>query len=1105
MIIIDQDGRNDLECCMYGNCYCSNLSLAIEHIQDNTEIRIQSAVSLHNAVVFENVSNIKIRGNSNATVRCDHQGGLVGKNINYIAIQGITWDSCNGITMLNFTHIYIMECKFLNFVNFALKLHGLGSVNIYGSVFSDNSSSVDVLAPYIAISSSKFYSINKSGLVINTTNISGALLRNINVIIERCKFNNILEHCVHCIGSASLLPNLSIISSNFTDNANTAVNVQHCNMTLNNVTFYNNVNNGYINDGGAIRIYNSTVNMTGNVLFHYNRVGNNGGAVYLKYSVLCASQGSFVFHNNTAKNGGAIYIGEGAKLHAETCMEFLENNATSYGGAVYVDLDYINNATVSHQLSSYYYNLLTRANCTCDFSNTADIGNCAYFNENMLSPVILDIENHHPNFIAVSCCIDTLSNSTVYVNATTDISSTYNSLKFLSHNLHLAITMDCYSNPINPINVAFQCCNSTNTFCVIDTENASCVVTGKNTVIECINSKTITCKISTNVCGSKAIPVTVQRLGHNICDDIAHVYSDDGVCLPVCSPSPYSSPQNCWSQDILLGYWYDNGFTRFVASCPIGHCNQYDLDYVIYTSAAIFPDRDLQCNGNWGGLACGECNYNAGYAIKYDTEKCIPVDECLLHASVTYSLLILFAASFLYWIVIIAFIFVLLHFKFDITAGYAYGLLFYYSVLEQLVYDVFKGLEAFNGRNVYIDYDDEYIYEFMRLNVLPFLSSIGILKLPLTSFMQLCFGKAKTIDHLILGYIHPLIVTFFVVIIFILARKFVLVARTIGRYVNSKSVCILLLLSYSSITYNSMQLLKPLPVFKNDGRNTAMHVYWSPTVKYFHGRHLWYGIIAILCELIIGIGIPLVLIFERYLIRYCNINFTNLKPVMDQLKGCYKEEYRWFAAYYLLCRQVFYGVNNLFDYCSGFSEIVIIIDTIFTKITVMLTICIFIMLIHVWFQPYKSKGLNVLDCFILLTLVGLLISVLGSNRMNSVILWFFPLLIFINYLAYVTKLQGVTIFISCATVFCATFLLGGYNNVFGILLLISSSVVFIVYMFKNLCATCHRTKPSYVAINEERNDDDDDDDDDDDENNGNSANEVCIHGYINIHMCVELL
>ena len=54
------------------------------NLQDDTEIRIQSDITLHNIVVFRNVSNVKLAGDNNPTVRCDHQGGLVGKNINYI-------------------------------------------------------------------------------------------------------------------------------------------------------------------------------------------------------------------------------------------------------------------------------------------------------------------------------------------------------------------------------------------------------------------------------------------------------------------------------------------------------------------------------------------------------------------------------------------------------------------------------------------------------------------------------------------------------------------------------------------------------------------------------------------------------------------------------------------------------------------------------------------------------------------------------------------------------------------------------------------------------------------------------------------------------------
>ena len=165
-------------------------------------------------------------------------------------------------------------------------------------------------------------------------------------------------------------------------------------------------------------------------------------------------------------------------------------------------------------------------------------------------------------------------------------------------------------------------------------------------------------------------------------------------------------------------------------------------------------------------MACGECNYSAGHAIKYDTIECIPVGKCLT-TSITSSLLILFGVSLLYWIVIISFLFVLLHIKFDIAAGHAYGLLFYYSVLEQLVNDVTndvgKILESSYYNGTYVN-DHDNSYEFMRIHVLSFLSSIGNLKPPFTGSMKICLGNTEMIDHLILGYIHPIIVTFLVVL-----------------------------------------------------------------------------------------------------------------------------------------------------------------------------------------------------------------------------------------------------------------------------------------------------------------------------------------------------
>ena len=1113
-IIIDQDGTSDLKCCMYRNCHCSNLSLALEHIQDDTEIRIQSDISLHNTVVLGNVTNVTITGDSNPTVRCDHRGGLVGKNINYIVIQGITWDSCNGITMLSLTDVHIIECNFLKFIHFALTLHGLGSVNINGSTFSHNNGGIDVLAPSVTIYDSKFYTDSKTAVLVNAANLNHTMN---DVIIENCVFSNISKYCVHCIGSVGSLTKLSILAANFTNNANTAVNVEQCNITLNSVTFYNNVNvnSGYINDGGAIGVYNGTVNMTGKVLFYYNRADNNGGAIYLNHSVMFASQGSILFHNNIAKNGGAIYIGEHSKLYAtlyETSLEFLDNNATSNGGAVYVDLYHINDVTISHQLSNYYYDLLTSTSCTFNLSNTADIGNYVYLNMQSLHLSVVNYKNFS-NLTASStpCHITTIENteSTVTVNDIGLLSN--NSMSFWLHDLDLSLNItDCSGKPTGPVDASFQCCNSDTYNCIIDSQMKSFTVTSNDSMIQCPYSESIRCNVSvTNNLKINGLLVFAIYL----CDNIVHAISPFGICLPICLLYSSKVPDQCVKQIILPGYWYDNGYTHFVTSCPIGYCNQdFDLSNSM-NETYTFPDQNEQCNPHWGGLACGECNYSAGYAIKYDTTECVPVNKCLT-TSVTLNLFILFGVSFLYWIVIISFIFVLLHIKLDITAGYAYGLLFYYSVLEQLVNDVtsYVPRSFLNGvYEDYNDYDDFHYddsgdnYNVMRINVLPFLSGIGNLKPPFTGFMNLCFGDAKMMDHLVLGYIHPIIVTFLVVIIFILARNFVFVARTIGRYVNSKSICILLLLSYSSITYTSMQLLKPLPVFTQYAyeSSAAMQVYWSPAERYFHGRHLLYGIIAILCELIIGIGLPVILIFERYIIRYCKINLTSIKHITDQLKGCYKEDYRWFAAYYLIFRQILFGVNNLLDYCIGLWS-TYMISTPFTKFTIILTICIFIMVTHVWFQPYKRKGLNILDSFILLTLVGLLLNALETsywNRIIGVIYWFIPLLIFINYLASFTKLKYLIFPCSCAAISVASFFYGSYTNIFSMLLLAISFITFIayiIYVVKKLYTRCYKTRPRYLAINELM--------DEVGENDDNDVAEVSIHiiiqsiGYKSIYV-----
>ena len=92
----------------------------------------------------------------------------------------------------------------------------------------------------------------------------------------------------------------------------------------------------------------------------------------------------------------------------------------------------------------------------------------------------------------------------------------------------------------------------------------------------------------------------------------------------------------------------------------------------------------------------------------------------------------------------------------------------------------------------------------------------------------------------------------------------------------------------------SLLLLRSL-MFDNVDK---IYSYLSPDVEYCHGRHLLYFIIAVLCTLVIVIGLPLLLLLEPFLNH--KINFTRMKPLLDQFQGCYKDKYRCFAAYYMI-------------------------------------------------------------------------------------------------------------------------------------------------------------------------------------------------------------
>ena len=177
-------------------------------------------------------------------------------------------------------------------------------------------------------------------------------------------------------------------------------------------------------------------------------------------------------------------------------------------------------------------------------------------------------------------------------------------------------------------------------------------------------------------------------------------------------------------------------------------------------------------------------------------------------------------------------------------------------------------------------------------------------------------------------------------------------------------------MSYTSVATTSLLLLRLLTFHNID----KVYTYLSPDIEYFHGRHLPYVIAAILCTLVIVVGLPLLLLLERFLNH--KINFTRIKPLLDQFQGCYKDKYRSFAAYYMSCRLVIILIviaNSSNDNTTQY--LLITVNTILSLLQVMI-------------RPYTSNLLNMFDGMILQLMIVVSMLPLVDNFDQDLLLIF---------------------------------------------------------------------------------------------------------------------
>ena len=668
-------------------------------------------------------------------------------------------------------------------------------------------------------------------------------------------------------------------------------------------------------------------------LFHKNVGTENGGAVTVlnNSSITVKYHVTIKFTYNSAQYGGAIFLDTTATMVNNSDIDFKNNFARILGSSVYEDVAELCN-------SSCLYNRITGLNNT-----------------------LIATPPYELKFDDPATCIDN------------DIDNDTQCKKYYVQNIMLGreialplCVLDYYNQPADSIYFLLHETHPNNSYSIKG---------AKNVLISCDMLEGISIIGNQSLSKSTNFSITIT-LNTALYSDWKQISVNLIIELSPCHSGFWQYPNSmgceCYNaNDIMFcsgsnstikrGYWFGSVTGKpTVTFCPINYCNFTCCE----TSNGYYhlsPIRDNQCRSYRSGTACGSCT--DGYTLSFDSPECVNVDSCTADQTILVILL-----TMIYWIVMNTLVFAMIYYKVEI--GYLYSITYYYSIVDILLS---QNLQA--SRGIYL--------------TVSIISSFS--KITPQFLGELCLTTGMSgIDQQFIHYIHPSAVIMILVIITFLARTYRRISAIISRGIIHV-ICLLLLLSYTSIASTSLLLMRSLTFHGID----KVYTYLSPDIEYFYDRHLAYGIVALLCTVTIVFGLPLLLILEPFLNR--KINFIKIKPLMDQFQGCYKDKYRCFAGYYMICRLLIITI------------IIANSSNAFVANYLLTIVCGIIDLIHVTVKPYNKEILNKFDSIILQLIVFVaaltLLDDIDSPSVTTTVyaLVVIPLLLFFGMIFFLHK------------------------------------------------------------------------------------------------------
>ena len=682
-----------------------------------------------------------------------------------------------------------------------------------------------------------------------------------------------------------------------------------------------------------------------------NLTGGNGALASLLtlMSVNATFNGTNSFYDNIGTYGGALAIGEFVSkgqpynniicVTVDTVLSF-KNNTADYGGAVYIDSPSFTQQILNNSCSCFghvnYLRNHARVAGHSVFYNTLSKIEKPYYCEQFLN-----ISSDRKNSVATAPVELIIPQLNLQVFA---------GQKIMLNNVTLIDALHQSSS----CKALFQLQRDTEFQCnLINNEDVEIIgpptvfLSGSNSIINTqlhvafsdIEDKTTQCIqikcINLGIINSDSLESSLIYISFKRGCPIGFTY-DNITKTCQCSNIPdvnFKCSLDLGVACIKKGYWVQQDGKKVLA-CGFPHCKSTDrIDNICSANFGqdmiVLPfHQDDQCASNGGGIRCSRCR--SGYNLTFEGVQC--TSNCKKEYPY---LIILFAICIQFFLVI--FVLAVVRLKLEIGSGFLYGPLIFLSIASQLPYGYFS---QFTITKVFIS-----IY-----------TSIFLLNLEVLGEIPWCFWSLDPLFMASFYYLGPILVWIMLMLLVCIGRC---CPRLLSKIQKSpvQAICLLMMLSFWSITKTSIGYLKYLKVGDNFFANV------DPSIRYFTSWHVLFVLIAIVFIAVVIVPFIGILGLSNSRKMFHSFHMHRLKPLLDEFQSCYHDNCRWYCVIYYITWILYIAIH---EYPLGAQMILMLILSL-----------------HFVFQPYKKRILNIIDMLLLLDLLYLTSILNQSENLNE--------------------------------------------------------------------------------------------------------------------------